>query len=84
MINEINILMVCSWKFGEKLGDGPEREVIEDTHEIHSAYLNHVDALSAAKFYKEDDESSGLYANKYWVIIVPVTDQAPSYEEISS
>lgn len=76
-MHEVAILMWCTWQF-KKTATG--YEAVDQQHEVHSAYANQVDAHAAAKFYKQDDVTSGLCNSRYWVIDVPVENQAPTEE----
>lgn len=76
MINEINILMGCRYKL-EKRPFTNLFDAVDGRHEVHSTYLNQLDALEAAKHYKYEDEAGGDNFTKYWVVIATVFDKAP-------
>lgn len=79
-MHEISILMWCTWHF-KKTSTG--YDAVDDKHEVHSVYANQIDAQEAAKFHKNDDMKSGLCCSRYWVIDVPVENQAPTEETIN-
>lgn len=77
-MKEIHIIMTCSWRLTIPY-DGT---TWDSQHEVHSAWSSKRKANHMAKFYKRDDEVSGLYNTKYWVVSTSVETQIEHESEL--
>ncbi|QWY83488.1 hypothetical protein [Rhizobium phage RHph_X2_28B] len=81
-MDNIYVLMTCTWTF-DFGPDGHEEKAlkVDDEHELHSVYASAEEAQKAAKYWKHQDERSGLISSRYWVTSLPVLTKAPVEDE---